>query len=319
MKTLVIAALMFFLWQPVQEQQQKPKPDSKQGQQLPSPSVPAATPIPSKPETTPQQNSSSGQPSESLCDRLADALISNWPLVGIGLLAIVVAWLTLRDIHTQAEATANATQAMRDSIPLQEKAANAASLNALAAKQAVEIVISRERCRISIKPWGRLHLPYRSDTANHDPIFHAAEPQGANYDIHFYGLTAGYISEAVAGACLSDSEDVPQVPPSLMRDLPKRVLATEQKELARTARLLPRFETIDDVIDVVEGRKFVHCWGFIRYRDAFYDAFHQERITSFRWVWKFTGDATDTPIPTPLGGRFGRWVEYGPPEDNRET
>jgi hypothetical protein len=58
--------------------------------------------------------------SESLCDRLAEAFISNWPLVVVGLIGIFVAWLTLRDIHTQAEETAKATRAMRDSLPLQK-------------------------------------------------------------------------------------------------------------------------------------------------------------------------------------------------------
>lgn len=198
-------------------------------------------------------------------------------------------------------------------------AAKAALLNAVAARQAVAVVVSKERCRISIKPWGRLHLPYRSDPATHEPIFDGSAAQGANYDIEFYGLTEGYISEAVAGACLSNSEDVPNVSPSPIRDLPKRILATEQKELAKTARLLPRMESIDDVIDVVEGRKFIHCWGVIRYRDAFYDAFLQERETSFRWVWKFTRNSADLAITTPSGGRFGTWQKCGPPEDNRET
>jgi hypothetical protein len=110
MKALIVVALMLSFWQRVQKQQLKPKPDTQQSQP-PSPSAPATTPIPSEPEATPQQNSPNAKPSESLCGRLGDALISNWPLVGIGILGILVAWLTLKDIQAQTENTQKAADA----------------------------------------------------------------------------------------------------------------------------------------------------------------------------------------------------------------
>jgi len=139
----MIAALLLSSWEVVQKQQLKPKPTTQQSQQLPSQSVPAPAPVPSKPESTPQQNGSSGKSSESLCDRLTDAFISNWPLVGIGLIGIFVAWLTLKDIHSQVEETAKATQATALAAQATQKSAEAAEksvkLQEVALRQWVDI------------------------------------------------------------------------------------------------------------------------------------------------------------------------------------
>jgi len=86
-----------------------------------------------------------------------------------------------------------------------------------------------------------------------------------------------------------------------------------------SVRMLPRLESMEDIADVVEGRKFIHLWGLIRYRDVFFDVFRQKRTTAYRYVWKFTGNAGDTVVGTPLGGRFGAWIKCGPEEDNRVT
>jgi len=54
---------------------------------------------------------------------------ANWALVCVGLITFYAVW-------RQAKAANEATQAMRDSIPLQQKAANAALLNAQAVMNA---------------------------------------------------------------------------------------------------------------------------------------------------------------------------------------
>jgi hypothetical protein len=201
------------------------------------------------------------------------------------------------------------------------KSADAAKLNAIAAKQAVEIVISKERCRIRMMTPGGLKLPYRSTQTTHESVFESNDPQQLYYRVNWYGLTEGYVVEAVHGACVSDSQEPPNTPSSPIDQFPWRLDPTDPEQAWWTVsvRMLPRLESMDDIADVIEGRKFIHFWGFIRYRDVFFDVFRQRRITAYRYVWNFTGNPVDTPVGTPLGGRFGRWIKCGPPEENRQT
>ncbi|MGA7057346.1 MAG: hypothetical protein WBY78_07915 [Terriglobales bacterium] len=200
------------------------------------------------------------------------------------------------------------------------KAADAALLNAQAAKQAVDIVISKERCRIGMKrPDGLMELPYHLTGPDREIAFNPNRVQQVDYRLNCYGLTVGYILEAVHGACISDSEEPPTVGGSPIHYLRERLDPTDpdQAWTATFAPLFPRLESIEDVYAVVEGRKFIHLWGHIRYKDVFFDVFRQKRITAYRYVWKFTGNPTDIATTTPKGGRFGTWVKCGPPEDNR--
>lgn len=202
------------------------------------------------------------------------------------------------------------------------RAAEAALLNSIAAKQGVEIIISKERIRIEVEPH-RFHMHFGSDPVSHEPIFEPNLAQQTGFTIHFYGLTEGYIQEARAGACISTSEDAPNAPFTEEPPLPPRIIPNGDKsDWPQSLQLFPRMENLNDMFDVVEGRKFVHLWGFIRYRDAFYDVFREERVTAFRYVWNYTMQPTvsrDSPLSTPLGGRFGKWRKCGSPEDNRET
>jgi len=202
------------------------------------------------------------------------------------------------------------------------RAAKAAFLNALAAKQAVEVVISKERFRISVTV-DPLHLNFQRDPVSEEVVLNPANPQGVGYGINFYGLTEGFILDGSARSCVTSSEEPPRDAAFPMRHLPTRALVLpsnpETSYRGGFALMYPRMGAISDMFDVVEGRKFIHFWGRIRYRDAFFDAFRQERETAFRWIWRFTGNPEDIPTPTPLGGRFGRWFKCGGPEDNRET
>lgn len=194
------------------------------------------------------------------------------------------------------------------------KAANAATLG-------VKISISKERFRIKVRPRDQWNFPVDFDPSAQQAVLRHEYWQGVMYDLHCYGLTEGYILEAFDGASVSDSPDAPPLSISRIHNLPWRIDPTnpQQSHWPGQARMLTRMETLQDAIDVVEGRKFIHFWGRIKYRDVFFDVFGTDRETSWRWVWKFTGNAGDTAIGTPLGGRFGKWDKCGPPEDNRET
>ena len=189
-----------------------------------------------------------------------------------------------------------------------KNSADAAKRNAEAATQAVAIVISKERARVSI-------------VANVPPSLSLAREQIVKYKVHFSGPTAAFVLEARAGASVSESDKPPTS--ILMFDLPYRreVSPTTTPQWDTSAILLPRLEQESDLRDVIEGKKFIHFWCFIKYRDVFYDVFHEERETSFRRVWKFADSPVggNMPIPTELGGRFGAWHTYGYDEDNKAT
>jgi hypothetical protein len=83
--------------------------------------------------------------------------------------------LTLVAIAKQTEETASA--------------ANAALENAKAAKQSVDIVISKERCRIWMCPPEQLNLPYHASKTTHEPVFETNNLQELHYRLRFLGLT----------------------------------------------------------------------------------------------------------------------------------
>jgi hypothetical protein len=75
--------------------------------------------------------------------------------------------------------------------------------------------------------------------------------------------------------------------------------------------------TREQISDIVEGKTFVHFWGLIKYRDAFFDVFPKERKTSFRYVWEYSalyGDSSNRDEPP-----FGSWHKKGQPDENEET
>jgi hypothetical protein len=135
---LILGVLVAGIFQSIPKQTDKPQPnqnDSKHlAEQPPKPApagtenAPTAVPCPTKQEDG--ADSQSKQP--GWCERLVAPVVSNWPLIAVAIWGILVARSTLHAIRWQAEETAKATQAMRDSIPLQTKAAEAASLNAQA-------------------------------------------------------------------------------------------------------------------------------------------------------------------------------------------
>jgi len=105
--TIAVFALgLAFLCAP-REQQPSPKDHEQSGKQFQppiTPPVPAAINAPiGQPKSSPQQESTGGEPDDSLIMRLCDALIMNWPLVAIGVPGIWFALRTLKAIEGQTE------------------------------------------------------------------------------------------------------------------------------------------------------------------------------------------------------------------------
>jgi hypothetical protein len=49
-----------------------------------------------------------------------------------------------------------------------------------------------------------------------------------------------------------------------------------------SVRMLPRLKSMEDIADVVEGRKFIHLLGLVKYRDVFFDVLREKRRTPYR-------------------------------------
>lgn len=142
MKVLLTLALLAVIYQAVPKQADKPNTNQDDGKQLSTQSPQSTKGIGlSRPSSTEKQGSTDNESKQpTWCERIVSPVVSNWPLIAVAIWGILVARSTLNAIRWQAEETAKATQAMRDSLPLQKSSADAALLNAKA-------VINAER------PW----------------------------------------------------------------------------------------------------------------------------------------------------------------------
>jgi hypothetical protein len=76
----------------------------------------------------------------------------------------------------------------------------------------------------------------------------------------------------------------------------------------------PMILTDHEIKALTEGKKFIHFWGSITYRDVFYDVISEERETAFRWVCGYQ------PSFARSGNPRGIWLPCGTEEgDHRET
>jgi hypothetical protein len=269
MNALIIAVWVIFVWQPVQKQQLEPKPTTQQAQQPPSPSVTPApitpAPIQAEPKSARQQDSSNSKSGDPLCDRLADAFISNWPVVVVGLLGIVVAWWTLEDIKKQTLNTAHAVAAI-------DKHANAALLNAKAA-------INAER------PWMLIEYEWRKTEGLEGIGFYAVNKGETPAEI----IEAYFEREILA--CIPDNLPTPPRYKSPIF-IPKRgdnlIVKGETWDLNPVP--IHAESWIDNSMkrDAVESaREFVYFYGVIIYRDMLHDSTDEAGLHYTRFCFAY--------------------------------
>src|ERR1035438_9803017 len=181
MNMLTSLLLLIVFLHPVPEQTDKPNANqnaAKNSQQAPNPRTSASDG--QQPITQNEDRSSNSKPDQPTWrEQVVGPLIANWPLVLVAAIGIWVAWRTLDVIGRQTDEMA----------------------------KSVEIIISKERFRISIRPPTGLHLPFQADQTTHEPVFQPNHTQTINYGIRCYGLTEGFILEAFDGACLSTAEE----------------------------------------------------------------------------------------------------------------
>ena len=182
------------------------------------------------------------------------------------------------------------------------KAAIAAKESADATRESVEMFISKERARlrIDLKP---LVLPPKPEPA-----------YTVDFTVSIHGPTAAFINESSCVAYIFPWEvvDEPELGVAIMfaiHPLPS-VIPANSPPLDCYAFL--SLNSSDKVLidEAKAGRSFIGIRGFIKYKDVF----DRERITAFRYIWKYAeamhglGEEED-----------GDWVQRGKPEENQET
>jgi hypothetical protein len=314
----------------------------QQGTQSPdNSSTPPASPPQPAPDTNtrkPDENSgATTKPDVSL----APVEISKWPPVSatkgwsdytywfFGLLLVVVGFLQVRllaqtlgaineqagtmkvqaqTMEGQAQTMRDQTQALKDQAKIMdqqskatEEAAKAATLNAKAAIENIEMFVSKERARLRAEP----------KDLSLDIQLGVAYVVGAIVSI--YGPTSAFITksgfsvEIVPSESVGRKEHVFLMP---MLKLPKVISPFSEpipiEQLVGV--LIPGRENMTN--EIKDGKLSVEIHGFIEYKDVF----DRERVTRFRWVWRYLKSSEGKIYPG-----VGLWEKSGPVGDNKET
>jgi hypothetical protein len=129
-------------------------------------------------------------------------------------------------------------------------------------------------------------------------------------------LTAAYILESVAIAAIGESEsELPTdtvLEPSIT-GLPTVIIPGNTPTYGTSAWIMSDGFTLTQATRdaLFAAKKFVHFWGFIRFRDAFYDVSGIERTMRFRYTWRYTTfrNFGSNPTDPPFGLWDGKYEE----------
>jgi hypothetical protein len=267
---------------------------------------PAASSVPATTAPSPSDSASSVLPANSPATRLADSDLEIKLMWFIGALAVVAVlqfitllWqaVTVRKmlgrIAEQAYQMEYQSTMMAGQLTALQDTASAARLSATAAKETVDVIVSKERARLRI------------DLAPFYLNFGAPSP--ANYAVQLQGKTDAFVLDSHAAVYVSDSrEPDPNLENGKPMPLPNSI--TPQSPVVKARDVLHPFS--DEEIESIRQRKsFVHFSGFVRYKDVF-DGEHETR---FNRVWSIAkmnnlGDET-----------FTYWEHCGGENANLET
>lgn len=218
---------------------------------------------------------------------------------------------TLNEIKRQADLMDAQLKAMGESskqvnrqIEMLERSVAATEKSAVTAKENIELYISKERARLRVemKP---LVLPPKPDPA-----------YTVNFTVNIYGPTAAFITESLCVAYIFPMEviDNPELGVAVMfpiHPLPTVIPANSPPLDCYAFLSLISSDEKFFISEVKARRFFVGIRGFVKYKDVF----DRERVTAFRYVWKYH-EAMDSPGEEQ---EYGDWIKRGKPEENQET
>lgn len=218
---------------------------------------------------------------------------------------------TLNEIKRQADLMDAQLKAMEESskqvnrqIEILERSVAATEKSTDTAKENIELYISKERARLRVemKP---LVLPPKPDPA-----------YTVNFTVSIHGPTAAFITESLCVAYIFPCEviDDPELGVAVMfpiNPLPTVVPANSPPQGCYAFLSLNDSAEKFLIPEAKAGRLFIGIRGFIKYKDVF----DRERLTAFRYVWKYAEGMYG------LGEEqeYGDWVKRGKPEENQET
>jgi hypothetical protein len=196
---------------------------------------------------------------------------------------------------------------MRRNVAVARKTANAASKSAEATRNIIETFISTQRARLRIE-LGELKLPLDPNVPAHF----------VEYRVVYYGLTEARVIDSGMESVMTES----LIPPnaenlSKIYGLPQIVTAStplrEKVQFLRAEGGAMSYKlTPQDVDGLANKRLFIHCRGFILYKDAF----DRNRRTNFCYSWV----VSDSPLKNRIPGiSLDEWQRSGPPEANEES
>jgi hypothetical protein len=196
---------------------------------------------------------------------------------------------------------AKQTHHLEGSVAVATASAAAAHKGADATRDSIEMFINKERARLQIemKP---VALPTKPEPAH-----------TVDFTVNIHGATAAFITDSLCVAYIFPWEvvDEPELGAAVM--FPIHELPTVIPANSAPLDCFAFLSSSNDVLisQAKTRRFFIGIRGFIRYKDVF----DRERITSFRYVWRFSEGMTELSD----GRQFGDWLKNGKPEENQNT
>jgi len=290
MKACIVLALLLFAANPPQ------KPDGKGQQSNLSANREAPAPVVIVNNAGTDKETDKAKTEAPNGDTSIWANAANWALVAIGFITFIAVW-------KQARETAKATQAMRDSIPLQKTAADAALLNAQA-------VINAERPWVMIEKIDEPYLePWEWPPQTKPDELPPPRPQSelrlshCMFYLKNFGNTPAKLTAWRYELLIGDSWTTPPETDLWQhegRDISPYAIAANGI-LAQPAELVGGVVAIKQRDELLVSRiKTLWLCGIIHYLDAFGKA-HK---TTFCWVYQ-----THMNGPRPFWQLGGQW-EY---------
>lgn len=307
----MLLVLVFAVVLPIYGQKESPKPNSQQDH-AENAGKPSPRPVP---QNTPQTESNRASvASKSYLSRLFSP--ENLPNVGLfiaGIGGIVVAIYTLKSIKQQVGLMDGQLKEMQKQAGLMDRQAHlmVGQLSEMQAagkqigeqielaRKNIDLILNKERSHLRVE-LEKLDIP--ADTT-YSVIT-------VEYTVKLYGPTLATVVESEVSSTIEDTDSPPTGPYLSALFIPTIITPSDGPQKARTIVEGHSDEGAQDIKtigDVKAGTKFVHCWGYIHYRDVF----GRDQWTRFRNVWKYD--------PWESMGKFGDWRPCGPQEDNSAT
>jgi hypothetical protein len=228
----------------------------------------------------------------ALLTALAWLRTNEWLALWVEGIALILIFIWDRiDSHQQHDETI-------EQIKVMSRNAVAAELAANAAKDNIELLISKERARLVVDLDDLELSPHRG-------IYEV------RFKVSILGTTPAFIVDTKCAAYVVPEEWVAHEETSdrimlALRSIPSTIPINSQPIEEFAILFLANEENSTAIIAEVEARRlFVGIRGVIVYKDVF----DRERKTPFRYVWR----------PSLISGIGGEWMKCGTPEENKAT